>query len=116
MLFSIYSASLIALSSAGEGFERSGMPAGQTNCKLYVAVDGVGMGWVKATKENTLTTTGTDTLTTTGTESKAFGDGALFEFDVGEEDGSFGTVYIIHISQSRDRKCYYLCVCADTLD
>jgi hypothetical protein len=90
MLFSIYSASLIALSSAIKLEPIPGLPPGQTNCKLYIAVDGVGIGWVKATKENT--------LTTTGTESKAFADGALFEFDVGEQDRSFGTVYIIHIS------------------
>jgi hypothetical protein len=104
MLFSIYSASLIALSSA----MRVGSPAGQTDCKLSVAVDGVGMGWVQATED--------DILTTTGTESKTFEDGTLFKYGVGKENGSFRVVYIIHIPQSRARECYYVCACANTLD
>jgi hypothetical protein len=90
MLFSIYSASLIALSSGIALEKRAELPAGKTDCKLYVTVDAIGMGWVKEGEGNT--------LTTTGAGSKKFEDGSLFEFGVGEQNGSFNTVYIIHIS------------------
>lgn len=92
MLFSIYLASLIALTSSTEIVPSTWVwpPVGQTRCRLFVYVNAVGKGWIRRTDDNNLTAMGT-----AGPESQTgVSDATEFEWGVGEINGAYPTLKI----------------------
>jgi hypothetical protein len=87
MLFSIYSASLIALSSGMALERRATFPTGKVPCILYVFAGDTPQGWMMVTKVGEKA--GEFELTATS----KFADATAFEWGLPEAQGSFPTVH-----------------------
>jgi hypothetical protein len=109
MLFSIYLASLIALSTGVE-FKRSQPPL--VKCRLFVYVDASPKGWIRLGPEDTLTAIGTKGP---GSQTE-FHDAQEFLWGGNDSDEESSTVCIIHISQSPSQGYFYsACLLTDCI-